>query len=82
MGQTQRQLESAVGVTTGAEREFTREDAYRLLGITPEVYAQALLFTYPDMTAEELAEKVGVSRRTLYRWPGVGRTLRARQLRR
>ena len=49
------------------------------LGIKAEVHAMAILLTEPEIDPQSLADRVGVSRGSLYRWPTVGRTLRARE---
>ncbi len=50
-----------------------------LLELEIQDLAQAKLFREPGIPATELAESLGISPRTLYNWPGIGRTLRARR---
>lgn len=50
-----------------------------LLGIEMQDLAFARLYRTPTMTAQQLAMQIGVTTRTLYRWPEVSRLLSKRR---
>ena len=52
---------------------------YKLTGVSPEELAFARLYKTPQMTAQQLALQMGVTRSTLYRWPSVARLLSKRK---
>ena len=51
----------------------------KLTGVSPEDLAFARLYRTPQMTAQQLAILMGVSVRTLYRWPTVANLLSKRK---
>ena len=51
----------------------------KLTGVTPEELAFARLYKTPQMTAQQLALQMGVTRRTLYRWKTVATLLSKRK---
>lgn len=51
----------------------------KLTGFTLEEIAFMRLYKKPRMTAQQLATQVGVSKRTLYRWPMVASLLSKRK---
>ncbi len=53
----------------------------RFVEVDPKALAMAYVFMYPDITIEELADKVGVSRQTIYNWKEVAHTLAAKNAR-
>ena len=51
----------------------------KLTGVSLEELAFARLYKNPQMTAQQLAIQMGVTRRTLYNWPEVARLLTKRK---
>ena len=58
------------------QRVQTLADKLEEMGVDVKVYAATLLFTRPDMTQQDVADHLGISRRTLLYWKKEGFSLK------
>jgi len=65
-------LQSDTAPKSSRVRHYTKD---RFVEVDPKVLAMAYIFMEPGITIEKLADKVGVTRQTIYNWKDIIQTI-------